>query len=65
MRRGEHKHRHDDRDVETEVPEVNAAGSERREGLDDDTESVLDDIDALLDEEAEEFVRSYVQKGGQ
>ncbi|MBB5069992.1 ubiquitin-like protein Pup [Saccharopolyspora gloriosae] len=44
---------------------MNAAGSERREGLDDDTESVLDDIDALLDEEAEEFVRSYVQKGGQ
>ncbi|MCX2729395.1 ubiquitin-like protein Pup [Saccharopolyspora sp. NFXS83] len=65
MRRGERKHRHDDRDVETGVPDVGASGPERREGLDDATESVLDDIDALLDEEAEEFVRSYVQKGGQ
>lgn len=33
-----------------------------------DTEAVdklLDEIDAVLEENAEEFVRSYVQKGGQ
>ena len=29
------------------------------------TEDLLDEIDSLLDTNAEEFVRSYVQKGGQ
>lgn len=30
-----------------------------------DLESVLDAIDNVLEENAEEFVRNYVQKGGQ
>jgi ubiquitin-like protein Pup len=29
------------------------------------TDELLDDIDAVLEENAEQFVRSYVQKGGQ
>lgn len=29
------------------------------------TDDLLDEIDSLLDNNAEEFVRSYVQKGGQ
>lgn len=29
------------------------------------TDDLLDEIDGLLEENAEEFVRSYVQKGGQ
>lgn len=29
------------------------------------TDDLLDEIDALLDSNTEEFVRSYVQKGGQ
>ncbi|GAB3074669.1 ubiquitin-like protein Pup [Corynebacterium aquatimens] len=29
------------------------------------SDELLDEIDALLDSNAEEFVRSYVQKGGQ
>ncbi|WP_342319732.1 ubiquitin-like protein Pup [Corynebacterium mayonis] len=29
------------------------------------TDSLLDEIDALLDSNTEEFVRSYVQKGGE
>lgn len=29
------------------------------------TDDLLDEIDALLDTNAEEFVRSFVQKGGQ
>jgi ubiquitin-like protein Pup len=28
-------------------------------------EAILDEIDEVLEENAEEFVRSYVQKGGQ
>jgi len=29
------------------------------------TDDLLDEIDALLDNNAEEFVKSFVQKGGQ
>lgn len=37
----------------------------RNEKLDDDVDSILDEIDGVLEENAEEFVRSFVQKGGQ
>ena len=30
-----------------------------------DIDSILDEIDEVLEENAEEFVRCYVQKGGQ
>ena len=42
-----------------------AAVQERHEKLTDDVESMLDEIDEVLEENAEEFVRSFVQKGGQ
>jgi len=38
---------------------------ERHEKLSDDVDAILDEIDEVLEETAEEFVRSYVQKGGQ
>lgn len=44
-----------------DAPEVAA----RKEGLDDDIDSVLDEIDGVLESNAEEFVRSFVQKGGE
>lgn len=47
--------------VETTVPE----GQERREKLSEDVDDLLDDIDEVLESNAEEWVRSYVQKGGQ
>ena len=31
----------------------------------DDVDGLLDEIDAVLENNAEEFVRGYVQKGGQ
>jgi ubiquitin-like protein Pup len=31
----------------------------------DDVDGLLDEIDQVLEENAEEFVRGYVQKGGQ
>ncbi|MFC1406416.1 MULTISPECIES: ubiquitin-like protein Pup [Streptacidiphilus] len=51
---------------ETEV-EANEASDlkERKAKLDDDVDAVLDDIDEILESDAESFVRSYVQKGGQ
>jgi ubiquitin-like protein Pup len=38
---------------------------ERNEALTDDVDDILDEIDSVLESNAEEFVRSYVQKGGQ
>ncbi|HZU50217.1 MAG TPA: ubiquitin-like protein Pup [Mycobacterium sp.] len=43
----------------------NAAGQERREKLTEETDDLLDEIDDVLEENAEDFVRAYVQKGGQ
>ncbi|MGN0039670.1 MULTISPECIES: ubiquitin-like protein Pup [unclassified Rhodococcus (in: high G+C Gram-positive bacteria)] len=41
------------------------AGQERREKLASETDGLLDEIDDVLEENAEDFVRAYVQKGGQ
>ena len=41
------------------------AGQERREKLAAETDDILDEIDDVLESNAEDFVRSYVQKGGQ
>lgn len=35
------------------------------EELKEDTDAFLDEIDSLLEQNAEEFVKAYVQKGGQ
>jgi len=52
-----------------EVEEVQAEPTsdiqERVGKLTDDVDALLDDIDEALEENAEDFVRSYVQKGGQ
>lgn len=42
-----------------------AAGQERRERLGEDVDTILDEIDDVLEENAEVFVRAYVRKGGQ
>jgi prokaryotic ubiquitin-like protein Pup len=52
-----------------ETEEVEAAVdtdvSERTKEVTEDVDSLLDEIDGVLEENAEEFVRAYVQKGGQ
>jgi ubiquitin-like protein Pup len=55
------------RSEEAEEAEEQAGqeAQERHDKLSDDVEAILDDIDEVLEENAEEFVRSYVQKGGQ
>lgn len=42
-----------------------AGGQERREKLAAETDDILGEIDDVLETNAEDFVRAYVQKGGQ
>ncbi|MEP6852740.1 MAG: ubiquitin-like protein Pup [bacterium] len=47
---------------------VDAAESdvaERHERLGEDVDAILDDIDEVLESNSEEFVRGFVQKGGE
>ncbi len=58
-------HKHGDGDGDDESTGTEAAGQERREKLGEDVDTILDEIDDVLEENAEDFVRAYVQKGGQ
>ncbi len=50
---------------ETEVDEAAPATSETGEKLKAELDDLLDEIDEVLETNAEEFVKSYIQKGGQ
>jgi prokaryotic ubiquitin-like protein Pup len=53
-------------EVEDEAaPGMSPEAAERQEKLTEDVDDLLDEIDSVLEENAEEFVRGYVQKGGQ
>lgn len=39
--------------------------AERHEKLTEDVDAILDEIDDVLETNAEDFVRAFVQKGGQ
>lgn len=65
---GQEQHQPQSRDsqVEEDVPEAppappEAQASASTQGVDD----LLDEIDGVLESNAEEFVRAFVQKGGQ
>ncbi|HEX2274978.1 MAG TPA: ubiquitin-like protein Pup [Acidimicrobiales bacterium] len=48
-----------------EVVEELPAPTKQGEKLKADLDELLDEIDEVLEDNAEEFVRSYIQKGGQ
>jgi prokaryotic ubiquitin-like protein Pup len=50
-------------EVTEATPETDVA--ERKEALDDDIDAILDEIDDVLETNAEDFVKSFIQKGGQ
>jgi ubiquitin-like protein Pup len=50
---------------ETTTEEAPAPSSERAERLKAEIDDLLDEIDEVLEDNAEEFVRNYVQKGGE
>jgi ubiquitin-like protein Pup len=39
--------------------------AERKEQLDEDIDAILGEIDDVLETNAEDFVKSFIQKGGQ
>jgi ubiquitin-like protein Pup len=55
------------------APETQDAGevapnedvAERKEQLDEDIDAILDEIDDVLESNAEDFVKSFIQKGGE
>jgi prokaryotic ubiquitin-like protein Pup len=51
-------------DETTEVAEV-AAPAKQGEKIKEELDDLLDEIDSVLEENAEEFVRNYIQKGGE
>ena len=52
-----------------EVDEVEAEAAsdvaDRKDKLDQDIDAMLDEIDDVLEENSEDFVRSFIQKGGE
>ncbi len=48
-------------EVEEEAPQTTDRGEKLKAEIDD----LLDEIDEVLEDNAEEFVRNYVQKGGE
>jgi ubiquitin-like protein Pup len=57
--------RRDEEVDEGPAPEANPEVAERHDAITEDVDDLLDEIDSVLEENAEEFVRGYVQKGGQ
>ena len=43
----------------------NGEAAERKEQLDEDIDAILDEIDDVLESNAEDFVKSFIQKGGE
>jgi ubiquitin-like protein Pup len=55
--------------TEDEAPVAPPAGDGQaqadKEKLDDDIDAILDEIDEVLESNAEDFVKSFIQKGGE
>jgi prokaryotic ubiquitin-like protein Pup len=52
-------------EVDEVAAETSTGVAERKEKLDDDIDAILDEIDEALEENSEEFVRGFIQKGGE
>ena len=50
---------------ETPRPAPESDVAERKEQLDEDIDAILDEIDDVLETNAEDFVKSFIQKGGE
>jgi prokaryotic ubiquitin-like protein Pup len=62
----EQRRRHHERDDDQPEPgPAPAADQARSVERDDDLDALLDEIDGVLETDAQEFVHTFVQKGGQ
>jgi prokaryotic ubiquitin-like protein Pup len=61
---GQEQYRQNRRDDEDESPPP-APAAPQSQAKDDDVDAILDEIDEVLESNAEEFVKGFVQKGGQ
>ena len=52
-------------DQTEEAVEANSDVAERHEKLTEDVDAIIDEIDEVLESNAEDFVRAFVQKGGE
>ena len=50
---------------ETEEIQLKVEPSEMDEEFVEDLDSLLDEIDEILEEDSQEFVENYIQRGGQ
>ncbi|MCU1678595.1 MAG: uncharacterized protein JWM93_3353 [Frankiales bacterium] len=57
--------RSDEVEDDAAAPAPAEEGTARREKLSDDVDDLLDEIDDVLEVNAEDFVKSFVQKGGE
>ncbi len=57
--------RESDSSTETTSTSTGAAAAKQGEKIKAELDDLLDEIDEVLETNAEEFVKSYVQKGGQ
>lgn len=48
-----------------EQVEESKVDQEKKEGITEDVDAILDEIDDVLESNAEDFVKSFIQKGGQ
>ena len=62
---GQSRQTRKDEDVEQVAHEEGSDVQERVGKLTDDVDALLDEIDDVLEENAEDFVKGYVQKGGE
>jgi len=63
---GQSRHQRQNEEPEpVETDEASAELTERHEKLSEDVDAILDEIDDVLESNAEDFVRSFVQKGGE
>ena len=61
---GQEQHRQPRRDDGDEAPPPPPAAPQAQT-KDDEVDAILDEIDEVLESNAEEFVKGFVQKGGQ
>jgi ubiquitin-like protein Pup len=54
-----------EREADVEEESIGRVDSSAAADLDADVDSILDEIDSVLEENAEDFVKAFVQKGGQ